>query len=101
MHNPQVADELDHMNVHVIDSLEEAPEGSIVAITAHGAPPDFEDRAAERNLKVIDTTCPLVTRIQKKAMDLALERYSVLVYGDARHKEVKGIVGWSGGRRRL
>ncbi len=101
VHNPQVAEELEKINVHVIDDLDEAPEGAMVAITAHGAPPDFERRAEERGLKVIDTTCPLVTRIQKTALDLVTQRYSVLVYGDANHKEVKGIVGWTDGRAKV
>jgi (E)-4-hydroxy-3-methyl-but-2-enyl pyrophosphate reductase len=101
VHNPQVAEELEKINVHVVDSLDEAPSGSIVAITAHGAPPNLQDEAENRGLKVIDTTCPLVTRIQKSAYDLVQQRYSVLVYGDASHKEVKGIVGWSGGRAKV
>ncbi|HEV3308983.1 MAG TPA: 4-hydroxy-3-methylbut-2-enyl diphosphate reductase [Chloroflexota bacterium] len=101
VHNPQVADELRRVNVTVIDSLDEAPDGSVVAITAHGAPPDFEEQAERRGLKVVDTTCPLVTRIQKTALDLVKTRHSVLVYGDASHKEVKGIVGWSEGKARV
>ncbi len=98
VHNPQVAEELEGINVHVIDSLDEAPEGAVVAITAHGAPPDFEEVAERRGFKVVDTTCPLVTRIQKTAYDLVQQRYSVIVYGDAQHKEVRGIVGWTGGK---
>lgn len=101
VHNPQVADELRRVNVTVIDSLDEAPDGAVVAITAHGAPPEFEQQAEGRGLKVVDTTCPLVTRIQKTALDLVRTRHSVLVYGDAAHKEVKGIVGWSEGKARV
>jgi len=101
VHNPQVAAELEHINVHVIDDLCDAPPGAMVAITAHGAPPDFERQAEERGFKVIDTTCPLVTRIQKTALDLINQRYSVLVYGDASHKEVKGIVGWTDGKAKV
>src|SRR5579872_1842552 len=101
VHNPQIAEELEKIHVHVIDDLDEAPEHSLVAITAHGAPPDFQERAEALGLKVIDTTCPLVTRIQKTALDLVNQRYSVLVYGDANHKEVKGIVGWTDGRAKV
>lgn len=101
VHNPQIAEELESINVHVIDDLNDAPAGSIVAITAHGAPPELRQEAEERGLKVIDTTCPLVTRIQKTAGDLVDQRYSVLIYGDARHKEVRGIVGWTDGRARV
>src|SRR5438270_13583982 len=64
VHNPQIAEELEKIGVHVIDSLDDVPAGALVAITAHGAPPDLEQQALDRGLKVIDTTCPLVTRIQ-------------------------------------
>lgn len=101
VHNPQVAEELEKIHVHVVDSLDDAPPNSLVAITAHGAPPNLQEDAQNRGLKVIDTTCPLVTRIQKTAFDLVQQRYSVLVYGDAQHKEVKGIVGWSGGKAKV
>ncbi|GAC1512749.1 MAG: hypothetical protein NVS2B16_16180 [Chloroflexota bacterium] len=101
VHNPQIAEELEKNHVHVISDLEEAPSGSIVAITAHGAPPSLRADAEARGLKVIDTTCPLVTRIQKTASDLISQRYSVLIYGDAQHKEVRGIVGWTGGKARV
>ena len=101
VHNPQIAEELEKIHVHVIDDLSEAPPDSIVAITAHGAPPTLQEDAESRGLKVIDTTCPLVTRIQKTAYDLVQQRYSVLIYGDAKHKEVKGIVGWTGGKAKV
>lgn len=101
VHNPQIAEALERVNVHVIDSLDDAPDGALVAITAHGAPPDLEEAAQRRGLSVIDTTCPLVTRIQKTARDLVEARYSVLIYGDANHKEVKGIVGWTGGKAKV
>lgn len=101
VHNPQIAEELEAVQVHVVDGLDDVPPGSLVAITAHGAPPDVVDRALDRGLRVIDTTCPLVTRIQKTAADLVSQRYSVLIYGDPNHKEVKGIVAWSGGKARV
>lgn len=101
VHNPQIAEQLEEVNVHIVDGLDEVPPGSLVAITAHGAPPDLEERALSRGLKVIDTTCPLVTRIQKSAADLVAQRYSVLVYGDPKHKEVQGIVAWSGGKAKV
>ncbi len=101
VHNPQIAEQLEDMNVHVVDDLAQAPEGSIIAITAHGAPPTLEAEAKSRGYRVIDTTCPLVTRIQKTAADLVQQRYSVLIYGDAKHKEVRGIVGWTNGKAKV
>lgn len=101
VHNPQIAEELEKIGVHVVDGVDDVPVGAMVAITAHGSPPGLQEKAEARSLKVIDTTCPLVTRIQKTAYDLVHQRYSVLVYGDADHKEVKGIVGWSGGKAKV
>lgn len=101
VHNPQIAEELEAINVHVVDGLDDVPDGALVAVTAHGAPPELPAEAERRGLQVIDTTCPLVTRIQKTALDLVQQRYSVLIYGDAAHKEVKGIVGWSGRKARV
>jgi 4-hydroxy-3-methylbut-2-enyl diphosphate reductase len=101
VHNPQIAEELEAINVHIIDELAQAEPGSIVAITAHGAPPTLEQEAESRSLKVLDTTCPLVTRIQKTALELVEQRYSVLIYGDATHKEVRGILGWTSGKARV
>jgi 4-hydroxy-3-methylbut-2-enyl diphosphate reductase len=101
VHNPQIAEELEKIHVHVVDGLDEVPAGALVAITAHGAPPHLAAEAQERGFRVIDTTCPLVTRIQKTAKDLVDARYDVLIYGDARHKEVKGIVGWAGGKAKV
>lgn len=101
VHNPQIAEELERVNVHVVDGLEQVPSGAIVAITAHGAAPGLHERAEALGLRVVDTTCPLVTRIQKTAGDLVAQRYSVLIYGEANHKEVKGIVGWTGGKAKV
>jgi (E)-4-hydroxy-3-methyl-but-2-enyl pyrophosphate reductase len=101
VHNPQIAEELEKIHVHVVDGLDEVPVDGLVAVTAHGAPPNLREEAEERGLRVIDTTCPLVTRIQKTARDLVDQRYDVLIYGDASHKEVKGIVGWTGGKAKV
>ncbi|MGI8826907.1 MAG: 4-hydroxy-3-methylbut-2-enyl diphosphate reductase [Chloroflexota bacterium] len=101
VHNPQIAEQLEEINVHVVGDLDDVPPGAVVAITAHGAPPDLQENAEARGFKIIDTTCPLVTRIQKTALDLVNQRYSVLIYGDSKHKEVRGIVGWSGGKARV
>jgi (E)-4-hydroxy-3-methyl-but-2-enyl pyrophosphate reductase len=101
VHNPQIAEELEKIQVHVVDGLDEVPTDGLVAITAHGAPPNLREEAEERGLRIIDTTCPLVTRIQKTARDLVDQRYDVLIYGDAAHKEVKGIVGWTRGRAKV
>jgi len=78
VHNPQLAEDLEKIQLHVVHGLDEMPADSIVAITAHGAPPNLQREAEERGLRVVDTTCPLVTRIQKTARDLVDQRRHLL-----------------------
>jgi 4-hydroxy-3-methylbut-2-enyl diphosphate reductase len=66
-----------------------------VAVTAHGAAPEVYTRARESGLELIDTTCPLVTRVQQLARTLMEEGNWVIVYGDEPHPEVQGILGWA------
>lgn len=96
IHNPQEVERLGGLGVRPVSSIEEVP--SAVAITAHGAPPAAFERAAECGLRVVDMTCPLVTVVQEKARSLAEQGYFVIVFGDANHQEVKGILGWAGER---
>src|SRR5690606_4161008 len=70
-----------------------------VAITAHGAGPHMAHEAAEHGVELLDTTCPLVTKVQRLAQKLVKQGYSIVVYGDSYHPEVKGIIGWSGTSR--
>lgn len=97
VHNPQVTEELAQKGVLVVDGLDAVP-GSVVSITAHGAPPWVAQQARERGHEVVDATCPLVTRIHEAARTLHEEGYFVIVYGNARHPEVRGIVGWTNNR---
>jgi 4-hydroxy-3-methylbut-2-enyl diphosphate reductase len=94
VHNPQLVDQLAARGVHVREGLEtiSAP---TMAITAHGAAPDVAARAQAAGRQVIDTTCPLVTRVQQIAKREADEGSWVIVYGDAYHPELKGILGWA------
>lgn len=95
VHNPQVVDRLADLGVAEIKSFEEATEPT-VAITAHGVGPKIYAEAADRGLRVVDTTCTIVHRAQAAAKKLADEGFAVIIYGDPDHKEVRGILAWAG-----
>src|SRR5438067_4340736 len=94
VHNPQLVEKLNTQGIEVVRGLESA-QAPTVAVTAHGAAPDVYRRAEESGLELIDTTCPLVTRVQQLARTLMEEGNWVIVYGDEPHPEVQGILGWA------
>lgn len=95
VHNPQVVSELEDKGVRTTNEL--PYDNSLpVAITAHGAGPEVLQEARARGAEVIDTTCPIVTRSQRWAKKMAEAGFTVVVFGDARHREVKGVLGWAG-----
>jgi 4-hydroxy-3-methylbut-2-enyl diphosphate reductase len=94
VHNPQLVERLSTQGIEVVHDLASV-DAPTVAVTAHGAAPEVYRRAKEAGLELIDTTCPLVTRVQQLAKSLMEQGYWVIVYGDAPHPEVKGILGWA------
>jgi len=97
VHNQQVLQRLAGIGVSVIKGLDDI-QGDTVVISAHGANPQLEEELQARHIKVIDTTCPFVRRAQVVARRLAKSGFFVIIYGDANHSEVKGVLGWAGGR---
>lgn len=95
VHNPQVVRDLEEKGVH---ARSEPLDGSElpVAITAHGAGPEMLREAQAQGSEVIDTTCPIVTRSQRWAKKMADAGFTVVVFGDPDHREVKGVLGWGG-----
>jgi 4-hydroxy-3-methylbut-2-enyl diphosphate reductase len=73
-------------------------QGGVVAISSHGVAPEVEERLRARKIDIVDTTCPFVHRLQIAARRLAKAGFFVVIYGDADHTEVKGVLGWAGGR---
>src|SRR4029079_12693805 len=67
-----------------------------VAITAHGMGPHLAAEAASAGVELIDTTCPLVTKVQRLAQKLVRQGYFLVVYGDSYHPEVRSVIGWAG-----
>jgi 4-hydroxy-3-methylbut-2-enyl diphosphate reductase len=94
VHNPQLVERLSKQGVEVVGGLDSVS-APTVAVTAHGAAPDVYRRAELSGLELLDTTCPLVTRVQQLAKRLMEEGNWVIVYGDAPHPEVIGILGWA------
>src|SRR5690606_31993409 len=101
IHNPQVVERLRANGIDTSSTIALAASSGYkrVAITAHGAGPHMAHEAAEHGVELLDTTCPLVTKVQRLAQKLVKQGYSIVVYGDSYHPEVKGIIGWSGTSR--
>jgi len=95
VHNRLVVDKLADSGVKVVNELDQVHD-KVIAITSHGAPPQLLSQIQARNLEVIDTTCPTVRSAQKAAQELAQNGLRVIIFGEATHPEVKGLLGWAG-----
>ena len=93
VHNPYVVSELRDKGAVFVEELEEVPEGQMVVFSAHGVSPAVWQDSRERGLKVIDATCPLVTKVHLEALKYAREGYSILLIGHKGHDEVMGTMG--------
>ena len=98
VHNKYVVNELCQKGVIFVESLDEVPIGGRVIFSAHGVSPEVRREAGLRNLKVIDATCPLVTKVHNEALKYAREDYSIILIGHQEHDEVIGTVGEAPGR---
>ncbi|MBI4040375.1 MAG: 4-hydroxy-3-methylbut-2-enyl diphosphate reductase [Deltaproteobacteria bacterium] len=90
VHNPEVVSEFENKGVKVVSALNEAPQGTVI-FRSHGVPVSFYEEAKERNLTVIDATCPFVKKSQNFARRLGRLGYVVIVVGDANHPEMKSV----------
>jgi 4-hydroxy-3-methylbut-2-enyl diphosphate reductase len=93
VHNKFVVTALEARGAVFVDEVEEIPEGATVVFSAHGVAPVVHEQAAERNLKTIDATCPLVTKVHAEAKRFASEGYQILLVGHEGHEEVVGTMG--------
>jgi 4-hydroxy-3-methylbut-2-enyl diphosphate reductase len=93
VHNAHVVRELEERGAIFVDSEEEAPEGATIVFSAHGVAPSVHANAAARELKTIDATCPLVTKVHVQAKRYAAEGYTIVLIGHAGHEEVEGTMG--------
>jgi 4-hydroxy-3-methylbut-2-en-1-yl diphosphate reductase len=98
VHNKSVVEDFRARGVVFIDHLDEAPAGSLVIFSAHGVSPEVRERARARNLRVIDATCPLVTKVHLEVHRFLREGYSLLLIGHSKHDEVVGTMGEAPGK---
>src|ERR1700731_3964614 len=93
VHNRFVVEELQQKGAIFVDSVDEVPEGERVIYSAHGVSPEVRRASQERKLRVIDATCPLVTKVHVEAVKFAKEGYSLILIGHRDHDEVIGTLG--------
>ena len=93
VHNKHVVETLEKRGAIFVDEVEEVPEGSTVVFSAHGVAPEVHTQAADRQLKTIDATCPLVTKVHSEAKRFAAEGYDIILIGHDGHEEVVGTMG--------
>jgi 4-hydroxy-3-methylbut-2-en-1-yl diphosphate reductase len=93
VHNLHVVQRLQGRGAIFVDELDEVPEGSTVVFSAHGVAPEVHAQARERGLKVIDATCPLVTKVHQEARKFASKDYDIVLIGHEGHEEVIGTMG--------
>jgi len=97
VHNQQVVDRLAELGVRVIRQPSEA-DGRAVIVPSHGVAPDVIDEINRLGLRVIDATCPIVTRSQQWAKRLSRDGFAVVIFGNPEHPEVRGVLGWAEGK---
>ncbi|MEE9443968.1 MAG: 4-hydroxy-3-methylbut-2-enyl diphosphate reductase [candidate division Zixibacteria bacterium] len=94
VHNDAVVEKLSQEGVGLVSSIQKALKGTII-ISAHGQPRSTFEEAEKLGLKVVDATCPLVIRIHDIIQDLIKKDYDIIHFGDLKHDETKGVVGYA------
>ena len=93
VHNRFVVDSLAERGAVFVSDLADVPEGAVVVFSAHGVAPSVHAEAATRDLRTIDATCPLVTKVHNEARRFASDGYRILLIGHEGHEEVEGTMG--------
>ena len=101
VHNKHVVATLEARGAIFVDETDEVPEGKTVVFSAHGVAPSVHEEAAARNLKTIDATCPLVTKVHNEVKRFAAEDAEILLIGHHGHEEVEGTAGEAVGKVRV
>jgi 4-hydroxy-3-methylbut-2-enyl diphosphate reductase len=93
VHNKHVVRELSKRGAVFVEEEAEVPEGEMVVFSAHGVAPSVHENAARRELRTIDATCPLVTKVHVEARKFAADGYTIILIGHQGHEEVEGTTG--------
>ncbi|MFH1664142.1 MAG: 4-hydroxy-3-methylbut-2-enyl diphosphate reductase [archaeon] len=93
VHNKKVVEELEKKGAKTIEDLNDVSENSVVIFSAHGSPPEHYELAKKKNLRLIDATCPLVTKVHLEVKKFAKEGYKIIYICHKNHIEAKGVIG--------
>ena len=93
VHNTHVVAGLEKRGAIFVEETAEVPEGAVIVFSAHGVAPQVRQEAESRNLRTIDATCPLVTKVHNEARRFAAQDYDILLIGHEGHEEVVGTTG--------
>ena len=93
VHNTYVVEQLRRRGAIFVEAIEEVPHGAVLVFSAHGVPPTVRGEAKSRSLKVIDATCPLVTKVHLEALKFAREKRTIILIGHRDHQEIVGTSG--------
>jgi len=101
VHNRHVVRDFEARGVRFVQELDEVPDGATAVFSAHGVSPHVREQAVRRGLRVIDATCPLVTKVHLEAVRFAKMGFEILLVGHANHEEVEGTMGEAATQIRL
>lgn len=93
VHNRHVVSELERRGAIFVESEEDIPEGAVCIFSAHGVSPQVRDSAVQRDLQVIDATCPLVTKVHNEAKRFSRSGRKIVLVGHVGHEEIEGTAG--------
>src|SRR5258705_7624551 len=93
VHNTYVVEQLRRRGAIFVETIEEVPSNSVLVFSAHGVPPTVRQEAKDRSLRVIDATCPLVTKVHLEALKFAREKRTIILIGHKDHQEIVGTSG--------
>src|SRR5258707_13983474 len=93
VHNTYVVEQLRRRGAIFVESIDEVPHGAVLVFSAHGVPPAAREKAKSRSLRVIDATCPLVTKVHFEALKFAREERTIILIGHKDHQEIIGTSG--------
>jgi 4-hydroxy-3-methylbut-2-en-1-yl diphosphate reductase len=93
VHNTYVVEQLRRRGAIFVEAIDEVPHGAVLVFSAHGVPPTVRQEAKDRSLRVIDATCPLVTKVHFEALKFAREKRTIILIGHKDHQEIVGTSG--------
>jgi 4-hydroxy-3-methylbut-2-en-1-yl diphosphate reductase len=101
VHNGHVVADLERRGAVWVDELEEVPDGSTVVFSAHGVSPQVREQARRKDLRVVDATCPLVSKVHAEARQFADDGFTIVLVGHEGHEEIEGTAGEVAGSVRV